>query len=359
MKLRELAERLACRLEGDGEIDIVRVAGIDAAGPGDLTFVANPKYLSALATTRASAVLLRNEASPDVTREKPASALAVLRTADPYLAFARAVGIFAPQWKPQPGVHAMAAVARDATLGSDVSIGAFVAVGEGATVGDRTIVFPNVTIGTGVRIGADCVIHSNVAIRERVTLGDRVILQNGVVIGGDGYGFVRRGDGTHEKIPQVATVVIEDDVELGANATVDRPAVGETRIKAGTKIDNLVQIAHGVTVGRNVLMAAQVGIAGSTEIGDDVMFGGQVGVGGHLTIGRGVVAVGQSGITNSVDAGTMVAGYPAIDAREWRRASAVFRRLPELKKRIERLEARLADLGVASDFARDRSKDSD
>jgi len=356
MKLRELAERLACRLEGDGEIDIVRVSGIDAAESGDLTFVAKPKYLPALSTTRASAVLLRDDASLDVA---PTRAIAVLRTADPYLAFARAVGIFAPQWKPQPGVHAMAAVAHDAQLGSGVSIGAFVAVGEGATIGDRTIVFPNVTIGPGARIGADCVIHSNVAIRERVTLGDRVILQNGVVIGGDGYGFVRRGDGTHEKIPQVATVVIEDDVELGANATVDRPAVGETRIKAGTKIDNLVQIAHGVTVGRNVLMAAQVGIAGSTDIGDDVMFGGQVGVGGHLTIGRGVVAVGQSGITNSVEAGLMVAGYPAIDAREWRRASAVFRRLPELKKRIEQLEARLAQLAGPSDPARDTSKESD
>jgi UDP-3-O-[3-hydroxymyristoyl] glucosamine N-acyltransferase len=270
--------------------------------------------------------------------------VAVLRTADPYLAFARAVGLFAPAWKPQPGVHAMAAVARDATLGADVSIGAFVAIGEGATVGDRSIVYPNVTIGPGARIGADCILHSNVAVRERVTIGNRVILQNGVVVGGDGYGFVRRGDGTHEKIPQVASVVIEDDVELGANTTVDRPAVGETRIKAGTKIDNLVQIAHGVTVGRNVLMAAQVGIAGSTEIGDDVMFGGQVGVGGHLQIGRGVVAAGQSGITNSVDAGTMVAGYPALDAREWRRAAAVFRRLPELKKRIEELEAKLAKL---------------
>jgi UDP-3-O-[3-hydroxymyristoyl] glucosamine N-acyltransferase len=336
VKLRELAERLACRLEGDGEIEIVRVAGIQDAGPGDLTFVANPKYLSQLSTTRASAVLLRDDtAQPSV---------AVLRTADPYLAFARAVGLFAPAWKPQPGVHAMAAVARDATLGADVSIGAFVAIGEGATVGDRSIVYPNVTIGPGARIGADCILHSNVAVRERVTIGNRVILQNGVVVGGDGYGFVRRGDGTHEKIPQVASVVIEDDVELGANTTVDRPAVGETRIKAGTKIDNLVQIAHGVTVGRNVLMAAQVGIAGSTEIGDDVMFGGQVGVGGHLQIGRGVVAVGQSGITNSVDAGTMVAGYPAIDAREWRRAAAVFRRLPELKKRIEELEAKLAKL---------------
>ena len=314
----------------------MRVAGIEDAGPGDLTFVANPKYLPALATTRASAVLLRDDA--------PTPSMPVLRTPDPYLGFARAVGLFAPEWKPRPGVHAMAAVARDATIGAGASIGAFVAVGEEAIIGDRTIVFPNVTIGPGARVGADCVIHSNVAIRERVTVGDRVVLQNGVVVGGDGYGFVRRGDGTHEKIPQVATVVIEDDVELGANTTVDRPAVGETRIKAGTKIDNLVQIAHGVVVGRNVLMAAQVGIAGSSEIGDDVMFGGQVGVGGHLTIGRGVVAVGQSGITNSVDPGTMVAGYPAIEAREWRRAAAIYRRLPELKKRLEELEAKLAAL---------------
>ena len=341
MKLRELAERLACRLEGDGEIEIVRVAGIDDAGPGDLTFVANPKYLSALSTTRSSAVVLRDDVS---IPGRPSSALAILRAADPYLAFARAVGLFAPDSRPAPGVHAMTAIAANVTLGDAVSLGAFVSVGEGSSIGYRTVIFPNVTIGPGVRIGADCVIHSNVSLRERVTVGDRVILQNGVVIGGDGYGFVRRGDGTHEKIPQVATVVIEDDVELGANTTVDRPAVGETRIKAGTKIDNLVQIAHGVVVGRNVLMAAQVGIAGSTEIGDDVMFGGQVGVGGHLTIGRGVVAVGQSGVTNSVEPGQMVAGYPAIDARDWRRASAVYRRLPELKRRIEELEAKLAEL---------------
>jgi len=225
-----------------------------------------------------------------------------------------------------------------------VSIGPFVAVAEGAEIGDRTVIYPNVTIGAEARIGNDCVIHSNVAIRERVTLGHRVVLQNGVVVGGDGYGFVRRGDGTHEKIPQVAAVVLEDDVELGANTTVDRPTVGETRIRAGAKIDNLVQIGHGVTVGRNVLMAAQVGVAGSTDIEDDVMFGGQVGVGGHLTIGRGAVAVGQSGVTNSLDAGAMVAGYPAIDSREWRKASVVFRRLPELKRRIEALEAQLARL---------------
>ena len=336
MKLAELAARLECRLEGDGDLDIVRVAGIHDAGPGDLTFLANPKYESALATTRASAVILRDDV--------PAAPCAALRSRDPYLAFARAVGLFAPAERPRPGVHALAAIAAGAVVGRDVSIGPFVAVGDGTSIGDRTVVHPNVTIGAHVRIGEDCLIHSNVSIRERVTIGNRVVLQNGVVVGGDGYGFVRRGDGTHEKIPQVATVVIEDDVELGANTTVDRPAVGETRIKAGAKIDNLVQVGHGVTVGRNVLMAAQVGIAGSTEIEDDVMFGGQVGVGGHLTIGRGAIAVGQSGITNSLDPGVMVAGYPAIDSREWRKASVVFKRLPELKRRIEALEARLARL---------------
>jgi UDP-3-O-[3-hydroxymyristoyl] glucosamine N-acyltransferase len=336
MKLRELADRLECRLEGDGDAEILRVAGIETAGPGELTFLANPKYAVALTTTRASAVIAR--------ADTPAAPCAMLRTDEPYLAFARAVGLLAPDSRPAPGVHALAAVAASATLGRDVSIGPFVAIGEDARIGDRTIVFPNVTIGAGTIVGDDCIIHSNVALRERVTLGHRVVLQNGVVIGGDGYGFVRRRDGTHEKIPQVAAVVIEDDVELGANTTVDRPAVGETRIRSGTKIDNLVQIGHGVTVGRNVLMAAQVGIAGSTDVGDDVMFGGQVGVGGHLTIGKGAVAVGQSGVTNSLQPGAMVAGYPAIDGKEWRKASVIFRRLPELKRRIEELEARVAEL---------------
>ena len=336
MKLRELAERLDCRLDGDGDIDILRVAGIQDAAPGDITFLANSKYEKLLPATRASAVIVREQA--------PAAPCAVLRARDPYLAFARAVALFAPDWRPAPGIHPLAAVAASAQVGAGVSIGAFVAAGEGARIGERTVIFPNVTIGDGASIGSDCIIHSNVAIRERVAIGDRVILQNGVVVGGDGYGFVRRGDGTHEKIPQVATVVIEDDVELGANTTVDRPAVGETRIRTGTKIDNLVQVGHGVTVGRNVLMAAQVGIAGSTEIDDDVVFGGQVGVGGHLRIGRGAIAVGQSGVTNSLDPRAMVAGYPAIDSREWRKASVLFRRLPELKRRLERLEAMVAAL---------------
>ena len=336
MKLSELATRLDCRLEGDGELDVTRVAGIQDAQPGDITFLANPKYEKLLATTRATAVILKEDV--------PAAPCAMLRARDPYLAFARAVSLFAPVSRPAPGIHALAAIADGARLGADVSVGPFVAIGEGARIGDRTVIYPNVTIGAGATVGSDCTIHSNVAIRERCTVGDRVILQNGVVIGGDGYGFVRRGDGTHEKIPQVAVVVIEDDVELGANTTVDRPAVGETRIKTGTKIDNLVQIGHGVTVGRNVLMAAQVGIAGSTDVEDDVVFGGQVGVGGHLTIGRGAIAVGQSGVTNSLDPGAFVAGYPAIDSRDWRKASVLFRRLPEMKRRIEQLEARVAEL---------------
>ena len=336
MKLRQLAERLECRLEGDGDLEIVRVAGIQDAQPGDLTFLANSKYEAILPRTQASAVLLRDDAPP--------APCAMLRTRDPYLAFARAVGIFAPPWRPAPGIHPMASVAPDARLGADVSIGAFVVIGPGVVVGDRTVIFSNVAIGAESRLGDDCVIHSHVAIRERITIGNRVVLQNGAVVGSDGYGFVRRGDGTHEKIPQVATVVIEDDVELGANTTVDRPAVGETRIRQGAKIDNLVQIAHGVSIGRNVLMAAQVGVAGSTQIEDDVIFGGQVGVGGHLRIGRGSIAVGQSGVTKSLPPGVMVAGYPAIESREWRKASVLFRKLPELKRRIDELEAVLGAL---------------
>ena len=348
MKLQDLAERLACSLEGDGEIEIVRVAGVQDAEPGDLTFLASSKYEPAVAHTRASAILLRDEAT--------AAPCAMLRTPDPYLTFARAVAIFAPAWRPAPGIHALAAVAADARIGLGVSIGAFVSIGEGAGIGDNTVVFPNVTIGPGARIGADCVIHSNVAIRERVVIGSRVVLQNGVVVGSDGYGFARRGDGTHEKIPQIATVVIEDDVELGAGTTVDRPAVGETRIGSGTKIDNLVQIAHGVTVGRNVLMAAQVGIAGSTAVGDDVVFGGQVGVVGHLTIGRGSVIVAQAGVGTSLEPGALVAGSPAVDGRQWRRASIVFKRLPELKRRIEELEAQAAALASRAAAPRDPSQ---
>ena len=336
MTLGELARRLECPVEGDAAIEIRRVAKIEEAGPGDLTFLANPKYASKLAFTKASAVIMNGE---DVS-----APCAVIRSTSPYLTFARAAQVLAPDIKPAAGVHPLASVAADAQIDATATVGAFAVIGAGATIGARTIVHPHVVIGDGTTVGADCILHAHVSIRERCTIGARVIVQNGAVVGSDGYGFAPRGDGSHEKIPQTAPVVIEDDVEIGANTTIDRPAVGETRIKAGTKIDNLVQIGHGVVLGKNVLLAAQVGIAGSTVLGDNVVFGGQVGVGGHLTIGDGAKAVGQSGITNSVDAGAFVSGYPAIDNSEWRRSSAVFRKLPEMRRQLRALEERLREL---------------
>jgi UDP-3-O-[3-hydroxymyristoyl] glucosamine N-acyltransferase len=336
MTLQELADRLGCRLEGDGSLEVRRVAGLEQAGPGDVTFFANPRYASALRRTRATGVILGEDA--------PVADCAMLRTKDPYLAFANALSLFVSAPRPAPGIDQLSHVARDARIGRDVSIGPFSSIGRGARVGDRTVIYPNVCVGDGAVIGDDCVVHSHVAIRERIVIGSRVIIQNGAVIGGEGFGFVRRADGTHQKIPQTSVVILEDDVEIGANTTIDRPAIGETRIQAGAKIDNLVQVGHGVNVGRNALLAAQVGIAGSTKIGDGAMLGGQVGVAGHVTIGRNAAAVGQSGITNSIPDGAFVSGYPAIDNREWLKASAIFRKLPGLRKKIAELEQRIAEL---------------
>jgi UDP-3-O-[3-hydroxymyristoyl] glucosamine N-acyltransferase len=334
--LQQIADRLGGRLEGDGAIEIHRVAAIEDAGPGDLTFFVNPKYAAELRATRASAVILgeRAEAAP----------CAMVRARDPYLAFARAVELFADPWRPPVGVHHRAYVAAGATIAPDAAIGAYAVVEEGARVGARTLVYPHVTIGRQAEVGDDCVIHARVSIRERVRIGNRVVLQDGAVIGSDGYGFARTPDGTHHKIPQIGGVVIEDDVEIGANSAVDRPAVGETRIGAGTKIDNLVQIAHGVAIGRHVLLAGQVGIAGSAVVEDNVTLAGQVGVAGHITIGKGTIATAQTGIPNSVEPGSFISGYPAIPNRDWLKSSAVFRKLPELRKTIAELERRIEEL---------------
>ena len=339
MKLTELAGRLGCRLEGDGDIEITRVAGIETAGPSDVTFFANNKYAAELRATQAGAVILGENAD--------AAPCAMLRTKNPYLAFAKAVEVFAPAWTPAPGVHRLAFVADTAAVAADASIGPFAVIGEGARIGARTIVQPHAVIARDAQIGDDCLIHAGVSIRERVVLGDRVVVQDGAVIGSDGYGFARNVDGSHYKIPQVGGVVLEDDVEVGANTTIDRPAVGETRIGRGAKIDNLVQIAHGVSVGARSLLAAQVGIAGSTTLEESVTLAGQVGVAGHLTVGKGVVATAQTGIPNSVEAGALVSGYPAIDNRDWLKASAIFRKLPELRKTIVDLERRIAELEKA------------
>lgn len=335
MKLQEIADRLECRLEGDGSIDISGVAALEDAGPSDLTFFTNPRYAAELRSTRAAAV---------IASEAEGAPCAVLRAEEPYLAFARAVELFADAWRPPAGVHRLACVEDGATIAPDASIGPFAVIGTGASIGARTIVYPHVTIGRHAEIGSDCVIHAQASIRERVRIGNRVVLQDGAVIGADGFGFARRRDGSHHKIPQIGSVVIEDDVEIGAQSAVDRPAVGETRIAAGTKIDNLVQVAHGVTIGRNVLLAAQVGIAGSSVIEDQVTLAGQVGVAGHLTIGKGTIATAQTGIPNSVEPGSFISGYPAISNRDWLKASAVFRKLPELRKLVSDLERRIEAL---------------
>jgi UDP-3-O-[3-hydroxymyristoyl] glucosamine N-acyltransferase len=335
MKLGDLAAQLGCQLEGDGDIDIVRVAAIDSAQPGDLTFLANSKYAGQLSSTGASAVIV----GPDVPASRP-----VLRTSNPYLAFARAVGVLNPAAPAPAGIHPTAIVASDAVIGDCVSIGPYVVIERGARIGARTVIRAHAIIGVDAVIGEDSVVHAHVSIRERVQIGARAVIQDGAVVGSDGFGFAHRDDGTHEKIPQVATVVIEDDVEIGANTTIDRPAVGETRIKGGTKIDNLVQIAHGVVVGTNALLAAQVGIAGSTIIGDSVMFGGQVGVTGHVTVGDRVRASAKTGVTGNVPADTFITGYPHLENLEWRKAYAVVRRLPELRKQLLDLERRLEAL---------------
>jgi UDP-3-O-[3-hydroxymyristoyl] glucosamine N-acyltransferase len=334
--LADLARELACRLEGDGSIEISRVAGIEDAGPGDVTFLANPKYASKLAATRASAVI----ADDSVT----SAPCAILRTAQPYLVFAHAVALLMPAARMAPGISPLASVDPTAELGGDVAIAPFVVVGPRVRVGARTVVHAHVAIGAGATIGVDCVIHAHVSIREDVVIGDRVVVQDAAVIGSDGFGFARRPDGTHQKIPQVGRIVIEDDVEIGAHSAVDRPAIGETRIGSGTKIDNLVQIAHGVRIGRNALLAAQVGIAGSTVLDDDVMMAGQSGVTGHVHLGRGAKVGAKSAVTKDVAAGHHVAGVPAGDVEEWREATVLVRRLPELRKAVADLELRLAAL---------------
>ena len=331
-------------MEGDAAIEIRRVAKIEDAGPGDVTFLANPKYAAKLATTRASAVILNGEAL--------AAPCAVIRSQSPYLTFAKAAQVLAPVRKIPAGIHALAHVAADAAVDASASIGAFAVIGSGARVGARTIVHPHVVIGDGTSVGSDCILHAHVSIREGCTIGSRVIIQNGAVVGSDGYGFAQRPDGSHEKIPQTGPVVIEDEVEIGANTTIDRPAVGETRIKAGTKIDNLVQVGHGVVLGRNVLLAAQVGIAGSTAIGDNVMFGGQAGAAGHLSIGDRVKVGARAAIFSSVEDEAFVAGTPAIDNEEWKKASAVFRKLPELRRRLMALEKRLDEKAAKSRTSR-------
>ena len=333
MKLKEIAERLDCRLAGDGDIEITAVAGLEEAGPGELTFLSNPRYTRLLRETKASAVIVANEAG-----DLPISFLV---SDNPYLDFARALELFYRPPQPKTGIHPSAAIAASASIGRNASIGPYAVIGERAVIGNNAVIHPHVAIYEGVRIGDDFLAHSHVTVREFCEIGDRVIMQNGAVIGSDGYGFAQQKDGAHYKIVQSGKVVIEDDVEIQANSCIDRAAVGETRIQRGSKIDNLVQIGHAVKVGENAILCAQVGISGSTTIGNNCVFAGQVGLVNHLNIGDNVLITAQSGVASDVASGQKLSGYPAMENRRWLRCAAVFNRLPALEKKIRELARKL------------------
>jgi len=330
LKLEIIAEKLGCVLKGDPNTEITGVSGIEEAGPSQLTFVSNRKYTARARTARAGAIL--------VTEDFPELSTPTLRTPNPYLAFARSIEFFYTPPKNSPTVDSTARVASSAKIGPNASIGPYVVIDDDVEVGNDAIIGSFTYIGRGARIGTGFRSHSHVSVREYCVIGNNVILQDGARIGSDGYGYAKQDDGSYYKIVQSGIVVIEDDVEVGANATIDRATVGETRIRRGAKIDNLVQIGHASEVGENSLLCAQVGLGGSSKIGRDVVLTGQVGVAGHLDIGDGVIATAQTGIPNSVEAGTMISGYPGIENRLWLKCSAVFKRLPELLKRIEALE---------------------
>ena len=342
MKLQELANRLGCRLEGDPELEISGVAGIDHAQPGQVTFLANRRYAPQLKTTKASAVLL--EEGVALERDAGFTPPAALRTVNPYLAFASAIEIFysAPAYR--PGVHRTAIISPSAKIGAGAHIGPYCFIDEEVEVGERAVLHSFVAIYRGAKIGADFFAHAHAVVREECRIGDRVILQNGAIIGGDGLGFAKRHDGTWHKMLQSGPAVLEDDVEVQANACVDRATVGETRVGRGTKIDDLVLIGHASQVGTDAMLCGQVGLAGSTKIGKGCTLAGQVGTAGHLTVGDGTVITAQSGVPNDVPARALYSGYPAVENREWLKMMAALHRLPELQRRVQQLEAELKSL---------------
>ena len=333
MKLAELARVLGATLEGTGaDVEITGVAPLEEAGPGTITILADRRLETHLAATRASAVLLGPDAPP--------SPVPVLRVPHPWVAFARAMELFHPAQRPPAGIHPTAVVAASAVIGPGAFIGPYVVLGDEVRIGRDAVLHPRVTVYRGARIGDHFTAHAGAVVREDVVIGDRVTLHAGAVIGSDGFGFVPLPDG-HRKIPQVGTVILEDDVEIGANATVDRATLGATRIGHGTKIDNLVMIGHGSQLGPGCLLAAQVGLAGSMRLGAGVMMGGQAGASGHFVIGDGAQIAAQSGVHREVPAGAVYGGYPAIEVRRWRRVSTAMVRLPELFRRLRRVEKAL------------------
>lgn len=332
----ELAAKLGCEVVGDPDLEITGVAPMEQAGPSELTFLANPKYTHKVKDTRAGAIL--------ITAPLRDAGITCLISANPYLDFARALELFYQPPRPCPGIHPLAAIAASAQIGENASIGAFAAVGENVVIGRNAILHPHVVIYEGASIGDDFYAHSHAAVREFCRIGNRVTLGNGVVVGGDGYGFAHREDKSHYKIPQSGLTVIEDDVEIQSLCSIDRATIGETRVKRGAKIDSLVQVGHACTVGEDNLICAQVGLAGSTVLGKNVLLTGQVGVSGHLTIHDNAIVYAQSGIGGDVKEGAVVSGSPAFDARDWLRAVTAFQKLPDLVKSVRELSKKLEQL---------------
>jgi len=333
MTLGELASRLGAELRGDGTQEITGVSGIEEAGPTEIAFVANPRYAALARTTRAAAVIV-----DPAFHEIPA---ATLRIQNPYLAFSRALGFFYSPPAYPPGIHPTAVIDPSAEIGEDAHIGPCAVVGARVRLGPHATLLAHVVLYPGVAAGSHFFAHAHAVVRENCILGDHVTLENGAVIGSDGFGFARNESGQWEKIPQSGPVRIGSRVDVQANAAIDRATVGATEIGDGSKVDNLVQVGHGSRVGRNTLLCAQTGLAGSSVIGNDVILAGQVGIAGHCTVGDNVILTAQSAVSHDVPPGRTVSGSPGFDNRTWLRAVAIFQRLPELVKRIGRLEARL------------------
>lgn len=363
LTLGALAQRIGAELfAGNGQdLALIQqhplrgVAGIETAGPSEVTFVANPKY-AALARTSSAAALI-------VESGFPAISAATLRTSNPYLAWSKAIEVFHPAPRYKPGIHPTAVIAESAQVGVRAHIGAYVVIGEDCILGDDIVLLPHVVLYDGVTVGHRFMAHAHVVVREGCLLGDDVILQNGAIIGADGFGFAKNADNHWMKIRQYGPAVLDSAVEVQANACIDRSSIGETRIGTGTKIDNLVQVGHGSTVGEHTLLCSQVGLAGSTNVGNHVILAGQVGAAGHLTIGDGAIATAQSGIPSDVPPGAVVSGYPAMENRAWLRTVATLNRLPEWMTRLKALEKQLARINnrskaVQPDRATDLSHES-
>jgi UDP-3-O-[3-hydroxymyristoyl] glucosamine N-acyltransferase len=331
MKLAELARTLNARLVGNPDTEVTGVSGIEEADTSQVTFIANPKYAALARTTKAAAVLVEED-FPDISA-------ATLRTANPYLAFARAIEVFYQPPAYAAGIHPTAVIHPTSRLGPDCHVGAYVVVEANVEIGDHAVLLPHVVIYPNVRIGNQFFAHAHAVVRESCRLGDDVILQNGAIVGSDGFGFAKDGEGRWHKIPQSGPAVLEGSVEVQANACIDRASVGETRIGQGVKIDNLVQVGHGCTVGENTLLCAQVGLAGSSHLGRNVILAGQAAVAGHCSLGDGAILTAQSAVSHDVAAGKVMSGSPGIDNRLWLRCVTAYSRLPEMMKLLRKLNA--------------------